>query len=104
MAYRVRLTKRAERDLALILDFIHAAVSDAAFAWYEGLERKTASLNTHPNRCSRTPESNRFRHLLYGSRPRIYRVIYRILEPAKVVEVVHIRHAARRPLRPRDIP
>jgi len=32
--------------------------------------------------------------LLYGHKPHIYRVIYRILERPKQVEVLHIRHGA----------
>jgi len=32
--------------------------------------------------------------LLYGHKPHIYRVIYRILERPKHVEVLHIRHGA----------
>lgn len=102
MAYRVSLTERAERDLALVFASIHAAESDAAFQWYEGLEREIFSLKEHPNRCPVTPESNRFRHLLYGGKPYIYRVIYRVVEAKKHVEVLHIRHGARRPLRPSD--
>ena len=42
-----------------------------------------------------TPEDRHLRHLLYGSKPHIYRVIYRILEKQKQVDVLHIRHAAR---------
>lgn len=103
MAYRVRLTKRAEHDLALVFDSVHAAESDAAFHWYEGLEREIASLKEHPNRCPFTPESNRFRHLLYGNKLHIYRVIYRVIEEKKRVEVLHIRHGARRRLRPSDL-
>jgi plasmid stabilization system protein ParE len=43
-----------------------------------------------------TPESDKFRHLLYGNKPHIYRAIYRVLEKQKQVEVLHIRHGARR--------
>jgi hypothetical protein len=34
--------------------------------------------------------------LLYGDKPQIYRAIYRVLEKQKQVEVLHIRHGARR--------
>jgi plasmid stabilization system protein ParE len=34
--------------------------------------------------------------LLYGGKPHVYRAIYRVLEKQKVVEVLHIRHGARR--------
>jgi mRNA-degrading endonuclease RelE of RelBE toxin-antitoxin system len=49
-----------------------------------------------PNRCPATPENPRLRHLLYGRKPHVYRVIYRVLENEKRVNVLHIRHGARR--------
>jgi hypothetical protein len=33
--------------------------------------------------------------LLDGNKPHIYRAIYRVVEKRKLVEIVHIRHAAR---------
>jgi plasmid stabilization system protein ParE len=42
-----------------------------------------------------TPERGDVRHLLYGNRPHVYRVIYRVIEKQKRVEVLHIRHGAR---------
>lgn len=102
MAYFVKLMPRAKRDLALLFAQGHAAESDAAFAWYEGLKHAILSLEKSPNRCAITPENKSVRHLLYGRKPHIYRVIYRVLEKRKEVEVLHVRHGARRPLRPRD--
>jgi plasmid stabilization system protein ParE len=100
MAYRVNLTARAQRDLAPVYDLvyeqIHAEESDAAFKWYLGLKGAILSLEEHPNRCPATPESAKFRHLLFGNKPIVYRVIYRVLEKQKQVEVLHIRHGARR--------
>ena len=43
-----------------------------------------------------TPEDNNLRHLLYGNKPHIYRVIFRISPESKAVEILHIRHGARR--------
>jgi toxin ParE1/3/4 len=63
-----------------------------------GLSPKSARLNSleeQPNRCPVTPESGKFRHLLYGNRPHVYRAIYRVLEKQKQVDVLHIRHGAR---------
>jgi hypothetical protein len=39
------------------------------------------------------------RHLLYGHKPNVYRVIYRIVEKQKHIQVLHIRHGARRPFK-----
>ena len=96
MAYLVKLTARAQRDLALLDDETNAEHSDAAQKWYRGLKSAILSLEHHPNRCPITPESSKFRHLLYGKKPHVYRVIYRVLEKQQHVEVLHIRHGARR--------
>jgi len=104
MAYLVSLTSRAERDLAAWYEDIDARNSEAALAWYRGLKRAILTLGEFPNRCPRTPETAGLRHLLYGREPYVYRVIYRVLERKKQVEVVHIRHGFRRELRPEDFP
>ena len=96
MAYLVNLTARAQRDLVLLYGEINAENSDAALKWYRGFKEALFSLEEQPNRCPLTPESNKFRHLLYGNKPHIYRAIYRVLEKQKQVEVLHIRHGARR--------
>jgi len=102
MAYLVSLASRAQRDLAYIYARVNAEDSNAALKWYRGLRDAILRLEDQPNRCPVTPESTNLRHLLYGSKPHIYRVIYRILEKQKRVEVLHIRHGARRRLRPSD--
>ena len=85
---------RAERDLADIYRRIEAPASDAATIWYLGLRESIRSLRDSPGRCPVTPEDGQLRHLLYGHKPHIYRVIYRILERPRLVEVLHIRHRA----------
>jgi hypothetical protein len=50
-----------------------------------------------------TPENAGLKHLLYGHKPHIYRVIYRVLEKHKQVDVLHIRHAARRKFKAPDV-
>ena len=94
MAYRVKIMPRAERDLAEIYRRIQVATSDVALAWYVGLRNSIRSLREYPSRCPVTPENDQLRHLLYGHKPHIYRVIYRIVEKPKQVEVLHIRHGA----------
>jgi toxin ParE1/3/4 len=95
MAYRVKIMPRAERDLADIDKRIEAHTSDAAFVWYRGLRDAIRALRNSPNRCQVTPEDHDLRHLLYGDKPHVYRVIYRVLEKQKQVHVLHIRHGAR---------
>jgi toxin ParE1/3/4 len=86
---------RAQRDLASLYDWIGARSSDAALVWYRGLKDAIRTLRNSPNRCPATPEDRDLRHLLYGNQPHVYRVIYRVLEKQKQVDVLHIRHGAR---------
>jgi toxin ParE1/3/4 len=99
MDYRVELTVRAEQDLNRIYDRISAHDSAAAALWYFGLEEAIRTLRSFPRRCPLAPESkmsNReWRHLLYGSKPGVYRVIYDIDESRRLVRVRTVRHAAR---------
>jgi toxin ParE1/3/4 len=103
MAYLVSIAARAERDLARIYEDINAEYSGAALKWYRGLKNAILSLEERPNRCPVTPEKRQLRHLLYGRKPHVYRVIYRVLERRKHVEVLHIRHRAGRRLKASDL-
>ena len=103
MAYLVNLTVRAQRDLAFLYLQSNAEDSDAALKWYAGPKEAILSLEEQPNRCPVAPESDKFRHLLYGQKPHIYRAIYRVLERQKRVEVLHIRHGARRRFKAADV-
>ncbi|MEO8659774.1 MAG: type II toxin-antitoxin system RelE/ParE family toxin [Bryobacteraceae bacterium] len=103
MAYLVNLTARAQRDLALLYVQLNAEDSVAALKWYRGFKETILGLEEQPTRCPVTPESDKFRHLLYGNKPHIYRAIYRVLEKHKQVEVLHIRHGARRRFKGADV-
>ena len=103
MAYLVRIAARAERDLVSLYGEIDAPDSAAARQWYRGLKQAILSLAERPNRCPVTPENKRLRHLLYGGKPHLYRVIYRVHSRRRQVDVLHIRHGARRKFRPSDL-
>lgn len=95
MAYRVDLTERAARDLRRLYQTIDGGASAQAHAWFNGLERLVLSLDEHPARGAVLPEENDLRHLLYGRKPNVYRVIYKVDEPTKAVTILHIRHGRR---------
>ncbi len=98
MAYLVELTLRAERDLDYLYERISADDSTAAARWFNGLEEASHTLGRFPRRCSVAPESKRakrrLRHLLYGAKRDVYRVIYEIDEPRKVVRLLTVRYGA----------
>jgi toxin ParE1/3/4 len=103
MSYSVNFTVRADRDLALLFEAIQAESSEAALKWYRGLKDAILRLEKAPERCPHTPESPKFRHLLYGRKPHVYRVIYQVLKREQQVHILHIRHGARRPIRKSDL-
>jgi plasmid stabilization system protein ParE len=94
MAYRVELTHRAERDLEYLYDRIAADDSPAAARWFNGIEEAIYALERFPRRCPVAPESKkpngRLRHLLYGAKRDVYRVIYEIDQSRKVVRILTI--------------
>ncbi|HLI81762.1 MAG TPA: type II toxin-antitoxin system RelE/ParE family toxin [Candidatus Binataceae bacterium] len=99
MAYRVELTRRAERDMQDIYDRISAEDSVVSANWFNGLEDAVSSLERMPRRCPLAPESKHWnqplRHLLYGAKLDTYRVIYTIDEAGKTVRIQTVRHGAR---------
>ena len=101
MTYLVELTDRAARDLIFLYVEKNAAESVAAARWYNKLEEAVYALQTHPQRCPQAPEAKktgrRLRHLLYGKKPHVYRVIYEIDDRQKIVRVITIRHGAMEP-------
>jgi plasmid stabilization system protein ParE len=95
MAYAVNITPRAEADFIDLFYQVNARESDAALRWYRGLKEAVLTLRDHPERCPVTPEKRQLRHLLYGNKPDVYRVIFRVMERQKRVDILHIRHGAR---------
>jgi len=100
MAYRVELTERAARDLRSLYQFIKAEDSIQARVWFNRLERVILSLDENPARGRVIPEDATLRHLLYGRKRNLYRIIYTINEREHTVTIVHIRHGARDAFQP----
>jgi plasmid stabilization system protein ParE len=100
MPYRVELSRRAERDLHRIFSFIHGSESQAAARWFNGLEEPIDGLATLPNSGTATDYDPNLLFFLYGNKPHVYRILYRVDEANRSVTVQHIRHGARKPLGP----
>ncbi|MFZ1889184.1 MAG: type II toxin-antitoxin system RelE/ParE family toxin [Candidatus Binataceae bacterium] len=98
MAYLVELTRRAERDLDYLYQRISADESVDAADWINGLEEAIYTLERMPSRCPVAPESKttrrRLRHLLYGAKRDVYRIIFEINQARKLVRILTVRHAA----------
>jgi plasmid stabilization system protein ParE len=91
---------RAERDMEAIFLYIQAENSAPARKWFEELVETIESLSEHPQRNPTIAEDPTLRHLLYGNKPHIYRIIYSIDLSKKVVNVIHVRHRARNAFEP----
>jgi plasmid stabilization system protein ParE len=100
MTYRVEQTDRAARDLRLLFVFIHAGDSAAATRWFNGIEKAMETLGESPQRCPIAAENRRgqtIRQLLYGRKPHVYRILFRVKAKDRVVSIIHVRHGARLP-------
>jgi plasmid stabilization system protein ParE len=102
MTYRVETTPAAERDADAILEWLLSeGAGDTGRRWFSALQDAIASLAEFPERCPQAPENAVFpfevRHLLYGRKPHVYRILFTIEE--QTVYVLHIRHGRRQPLR-----
>ena len=80
MAYRIKIMPRAKRDLSSLYDWLDAGSSDAAPTWYLGLKDAIRTLGGTSTR-----------------------VIYRVIEKQRQIDVLHIRHGARRKFKPADL-
>ena len=102
LAYLVELTALAQFEFRTLFIEKNAAESHAAARWFNGLASALEGLATMPHRCPLAPEaaevSLELRHLLYGKKPHVYRVVYEVDEARKTVWVLTIRHGARQNL------
>jgi len=102
MAFRVETTARAKRDLNGILAWLLSQeAGETGLRWFQGLREAVASLAHFPERCALAPENVWFpfevRHLLYGHKPHLYRILFTI--KGNTVSVLHVRHGRRQPLK-----
>ena len=108
MAFRVELSERAQADITALYDWLRSQqAGDAGERWFVALREAIASLSVLPLRCPVAPESREspveVRHLLYGGKPHIYRILFAV--EGDVVRVLHVRHGRRRPAsQPRNNP
>lgn len=102
MTYRVILQPRAERDIRAAARYLLEISKSrtTALRWARGVRAKIETLRSNPERCPVDPDSEAYgrevRVLLYGRRPGVYRVLFAL--EGDVVQVLTVRHAARRSL------
>lgn len=81
---------------------VFAACGRYRYSVVSGTGDAIASLATSPSRCPLAPENAdspfEVRHLLYGRRPHVYRILFTI--GGNTVTVLHIRHGRRQSVSP----
>src|SRR5712691_6712128 len=110
MAYTVSLTARAEADAYAASERIRAVAPASAARWLTGLFTAIRTLTDMPARCPMIPEAaalgHPVRHLLYGKRTGVYRIIFDIQEESEEgprVRVLRIWHGTRDRITAEDI-
>jgi plasmid stabilization system protein ParE len=105
LSFFVRIRERARRDLAQGFDHqVKWNGYKIADEWDEGFIDALGTLSENPRSCPPCPElENRrqeFRQLWYRRTPDAtpWRAIFTIDDTENLVDVLHLRHGARRPL------
>lgn len=98
MRYRVRLTEKAEADVASILEWFRDQQALAAGGkWYAAVMKALDTLEMHPERCGLAAEAadmgQEIRELLIGKRRGVYRLLF--IFSGKTVEILRVWHSAR---------
>ncbi len=110
MAYKVSLTATAEADAYAAFERIREVAPSHAARWLADLFTAIRTLADMPARCPVIPEADELgrpvRHLLYGKRTGVYRIIFDIQEASEEgprVRVLRIWHGARDHISAEDI-
>ena len=110
MAYTVSLTAPAEADAYAAFERIREVAPYSAAKWLRDLFAAIATLADMPARCPLISEADELgypvRHLLYGKRTSIYRILFDIQEASEEgprVRVLRIWHGARDAITAEDI-
>jgi plasmid stabilization system protein ParE len=102
MAHSVRITRRTYEQIDETATYIALDSPDAARRWRDKILLDIESLQNFPLRHAIAPEAEAVgvdvRQMMHG----VYRILYTV--DANVVTVHGIRHGARRPLRPDELP
>lgn len=103
MAFKVQIVTAAQRDIADVTAFLHAASPDAAQKWLLNLERAIQGLAEMPLRFAQVTEAEELKRPLRSFVYYSHRVIYEVDEPNQIVSVLRVYHSARAPLQLEDL-
>jgi plasmid stabilization system protein ParE len=95
MAFEIKYSDEAKKNLDAITAWLlyERLAGETALRWLQGLREKIDTLSELPDRCPLARESKslpfEMRQLLYGRRPRIYRILFTI--EGNTVHILYIR-------------
>jgi plasmid stabilization system protein ParE len=105
MAFAVRITARALREIDEALEWLARRSRPTAARWHARLREAIRSLEENPERCGLAPESEWYpgelRQILHGKRHGIYRILFEVR--GDTVYVLRVRHSAQDLLEPGEI-
>lgn len=94
MAYQIKITTPAENDIYSAFDRVKKLAPSVSEKWLRGIFKSIFTLTEMPDRCPMAPESETLgvpiRHLLFGKRSAIYRIIFDIQNEPKVEPLVRV--------------
>jgi plasmid stabilization system protein ParE len=105
LAYRVKISDSALVDAEDYVQFIRQTKREpkAADRWFRGFVSAVFSLADLPSRCPLIPEIDDFpfelRHLIFYS----HRIVFRLDEVGKTVEILRVYHGSRKKIGPDDV-
>lgn len=103
MAFEVKISASAEKDLVECLDFISRDSLVQAKKWFEEFESVLESLRELPACHALIPESKVIKRSLRAINHYSHRVVYEVDEAADLVYIIRVYHFARQPLKARDV-
>jgi plasmid stabilization system protein ParE len=95
MAFEIKYSDEAKKNLDAITSWLlyERFAGETALRWLERLREKIYTLSELPDRCPLARESKslpfEMRQLLYGRKPRVYRILFTI--EANTVHILYIR-------------
>jgi len=100
MTYHVNLSKRAQRDIVGVYEYIAKDAPQVAIDFRYGLEARINLLKIFPKRCGLAPEDQHHHETIRQILYRTYRILFIIRD--ETVYIVHVRHGARREMSPKE--
>ena len=101
MSYRIIITDRALSDLREIRDYIAKRSPENAARFLSKLVTRLDQIERSPESFAEAPEDPLVPYTLRQYVVKPYRILYRV--EGRIVQILHVRHGARRPARPDEI-